>query len=662
MAAMPAVDDTRALPHAPDVTDPNVASVEDLYVTFRRGGRSIQALRGVSLSIRPGEILGLVGESGSGKSVLGLSLLGLLDPRAKIKGTATVRGQDMVHSPPSKRREVRKQSLGAIFQDPMTSLNPTMRIGQQVAEAAGSGAEAERLLGAVGIPDPHARMSSFPHELSGGLRQRVMIAMAIAAGPSLVVADEPTTALDVTVQAQVLRLLRRLRDDVGCSVVMITHDLGVAAQIADRVAVMYAGRLAEVGKTSAVLSDGAHPYTLGLMRSRLSLTSDRHRPLIALAGDVPNPAAPEPGCAFAPRCELSDAACEVSPPEAVDVGDGHRCACLLSKTEVAERTAAIERAVESHAVAGDIRDVEADALVAMQRIIKSFPVGSGWGGKGRLQALRGVNLSIAPGESVAIVGESGSGKSTLLRVAAGLTRSDSGDLVMGADVNPQMVFQDAGASLTPWMTVEELIGERLRGIGRRERAGKVREALAHVGLPAEVAKAKAGQLSGGQRQRVCLARATVVPPAVLLCDEPTSALDVSLAASVINLIGRLRRELGMAVLFVTHDLSVARIVADRIAVMYLGRVVEFGDADQITSNPSHPYTRALIGAVPDVGREPVALKGEPASPLKPPSGCAFHPRCPKKVDVCDDVDLDVKLVAVEGNQLHQAACVNLQDS
>ena len=305
-------------------------------------------------------------------------------------------------------------------------------------------------------------------------------------------------------------------------------------------------------------------------------------------------------------------------------------------------------------------------VVGLQKIVKTFPVGSGWGKKSRLQALRGVDLSIAPGESVAIVGESGSGKSTLLRVAAKLTRHDSGDLLIDAKELPQMVFQDAGASLTPWMTVEELIGERLRGISRGERRAKVSAALAQVGLPAEVAKAKSGQLSGGQRQRVCLARATVVPPSVLLCDEPTSALDVSLAASVINLIGRLRRELDMSVLFVTHDLSVARIVADRIAVMYLGRIVEIGDADQITGNPAHPYTRALISAVPDVGREPFALKGEPASPMRPPNGCSFQPRCPKSLPVCSDVDLDVRLVPVNGGDghtdPHKAACVNLQDA
>ena len=660
-ATTPEIDGAPMLAKAPAI-EGNVAAIEDLHVTFRRGGKAIQALRGVSLAIRPGEILGLVGESGSGKSVLGLSLLGLLDARAQVSGSVTVQGQDMVHSPLSQRREVRRKSLGAVFQDPMTSLNPTMRVGQQVAEAAGSGAEAERLLGAVGIPDPHSRMSAFPHELSGGLRQRVMIAMAIAGGPALVVADEPTTALDVTVQAQVLKLLRSLRDDVGCSVIMITHDLGVAAQVADRVAVMYAGRLAEVGDTAVVLADAAHPYTLGLMRSRLSLGSDRTRPLIALAGDVPSPAAPEPGCAFAPRCELAEAQCELTPPDAVEISAGHRSACLLPKQEVTSRTAAIVRALEVQTLPAAKPEVAPEPVVGLDRIVKSFPIGGGWGAKSKLQALRGVNLSVAPGEAVAIVGESGSGKSTLLRVAAGLTHHESGELLIDSAEPPQMVFQDAGASLTPWMTVEELIGERLRGISRKERSKKVAEALAHVGLPAEVAKAKAGQLSGGQRQRVCLARATVVPPRVLLCDEPTSALDVSLAASVINLIGRLRRELNMSVLFVTHDLSVARIVADRIAVMYLGRIVEIGDAEQITKNPAHPYTRALISAVPDVGREPVALKGEPASPLKPPTGCAFHPRCPKSVPVCPDVDLDVKLVAVGGNVLHQAACVNLQDA
>jgi peptide/nickel transport system ATP-binding protein len=652
-------DASRTAPESPAAAGDAVATVEDLHVTFQRNGRAIRALRGVSLDIRAGEILGLVGESGSGKSVLGLSLLGLHSDRTGIAGRVLVRGKDMVTSPPAQRRAVRRQHLGAVFQDPMTSLNPTMRVGRQVAEAAGSAAEAERLLAAVGIPDPHTRMSSYPHELSGGLRQRVMIAMAVAGRPALVVADEPTTALDVTVQAQVLRLLRSLRDELGCSVLMITHDLGVAAQVADRVAVMYAGRLAEVGDSQAVLADAAHPYTLGLMRSRLSLVSDRNRPLVALAGEVPSPAAPSAGCAFAPRCELVHDECELAPPELVEVGPTHRSACLLGKDEVASSTEAVERTITEYATQAVGSPAEgAAAMLTLQRVVKSFPVGAGWRRTTRLQAVRGVNLTVGRGEAVALVGESGSGKSTLLRLAAGLERHDSGEIVIDGPTRPQMVFQDAGASLTPWMSVQELIAERLKGMSRRERADAVVKALAQVGLPAEVAKARAGQLSGGQRQRVCLARATVVPPSVLLCDEPTSALDVSLAASVINLIGRLRRELDMSVLFVTHDLSVARIVADRIAVMYLGRIVEIGDAEQITSDPVHPYTKALISAVPDIGREPPALRGEPASPLKPPTGCAFHPRCSQTIAGCDDVDLDVRLLAVGANQFHQAACIN----
>jgi peptide/nickel transport system ATP-binding protein len=650
---------TTTLRAVPDVSHAAIAAVDDLHVTFNRAGRDIHALRGVSLDVGPGEILGLVGESGSGKSVLGLSMLGLLDKRARITGGVSVRGHDMVTGPQAERRQVRRLHLGAVFQDPMSSLNPTMRVGKQVAEAAGSGVEAERLLAAVGIPEPHTRMQAFPHELSGGLRQRVMIAMAVAGNPSLVIADEPTTALDVTVQAQVLALLRSLRDEVGCSVLMITHDLGVAAQVADRIAVMYAGRLAEVGETRTVLGDAAHPYTLGLMRSRLSLATDRRKPLVALAGDVPSPAAPRPGCAFSPRCELAVADCETRPPAPVEIAPRHSSACILDRADVSTRTAAILG--ESAVVPTEALSQHAErALLAMRGITKSFAVGLGLRHSARLHALRGVGLTVRAGESVALVGESGSGKSTLLRIVAGLESCDSGELALDSPIRPQMVFQDSGASLTPWMTVEELIGERVRSLGRKQRAEKVVEALSLVGLPAEVAKAKAAQLSGGQRQRVCLARATVVPPPILLCDEPTSALDVSLAASVLNLIARLRRELGMSVLFVTHDLSVARIVADRIAVIYLGRIVEIGPADQLIAEAVHPYTKALLSAVPDLDREPLRLDGEPASPMRPPTGCAFHPRCPQRTEYCDQDELDVRLTAFRHSELHQVACINPQ--
>jgi peptide/nickel transport system ATP-binding protein len=574
----------------------HVARVEGLRVTFHRAGRDIQALRGVTLDVRAGEILGLVGESGSGKSVLGLALLGLLpaDPAPRTAGRVTVRGEDVLNGSAELRRAVRRRHLGAVFQDPMTSLNPTMRVGRQVVEAAGSADEAVSLLQAVGVPDAERRMGSYPHELSGGLRQRVMIAMAVAGDPALVVADEPTTALDVLVQAQVLALLRSLRDERGCSFLLITHDLGVAAQVADRVAVLYAGRLAEVGPRETVLRRAAHPYTAALMGSRLSLSADRRRPLVTLPGEVPDPAAPPPGCAFQPRCRLAVERCVTAPPEPATVGREHLSACVLPALEVMGGTL---QEAGPRAGAGPGEERETGRVAArVHGVAKTFRLG-----RGTIAALRDVELQVGEGESVAVVGESGSGKSTLLRIVAGLERAERGSIELGPGARPQMVFQDAGASLTPWLTVGELIGERLRGerlpaAGRRRR---VAEALAQVGLSAEVAAARAGQLSGGQRQRVALARAIVIPPEVLLCDEPTSALDVSLAAVVLNLITRLRSELGMAVLFVTHDLSVARVVADRIAVMYLGRIVEVGAADDVVARPRHPYTQALVRAVPD---------------------------------------------------------------
>ncbi|WP_433280517.1 dipeptide ABC transporter ATP-binding protein [Pseudonocardia xinjiangensis] len=630
-----------------------VAEIMNLHVGFTRNGRDIEAVRGVDLEIRAGEVLGLVGESGSGKSVLSLALLGLLPDtsRPRTSGAVRVAGTDMLTASPQVRRQVRRDALGAVFQDPMTSLNPTMKIGRQVAEAAGSGAEALRLLRAVGIPEPERRLDSFPHQLSGGLRQRVMIAMAVAGDPALVVADEPTTALDVTVQAQVLALLRRLRDDVGCSVLLITHDLGVAAQIADRVAVMYAGRIAEVGPTGTVLRAPMHPYTAGLMRSRLSLSTERGRPVETLEGGPPDPSAPLPGCAYAPRCPLvmDECAAVLPGPEPVTGRPGHLRACLADTSRVIALADPRRPDDPFLAQVAPGRPAPGVPAARVSGVEKTFRIRAGRGRRARLAALRRVTLDVHAGECVAIVGESGSGKSTLLRVLAGLETHERGDMVLGGSARPQMVFQDAGASLTPWLTVGALLDERLRterlpGGGRLQKAERRRRAAAaleRVGLPAEAHTARAGELSGGQRQRVALARAVVVPPDVLLCDEPTSALDVSLAATVLNLVQSLRHELGMAVVFVTHDLSVARVVADRIAVMYLGRIVELGDAEELIRVPKHPYTKALLAAVPDFGVAPPQLGGEPASPLSPPTGCAFHPRCPLAVPDCADPQLDV---------------------
>ncbi len=666
---MTAVGTTRSSPEAgpdvgvgpataPAVAGPPVASVRDLRVTFQRGGSPVRAVRGVSFDVQPGEVVGLVGESGSGKSVLGLSLLGLLPgrPRPELSGSATVCGVDMVTASPEEQRQVRRNHLGAIFQDPMTSLNPTMTIGRQVAEAVHDDEDPLELLEAVGIPEARRRLTAYPHELSGGLRQRVMIALAVAGRPELVIADEPTTALDVSVQAQILALLRRLCDERGLSILFVTHDLGVAAQLADRIAVFYGGRLTELGTAADVLGAPSHPYTVGLLRSRLTLRSDRSHPLATLPGEPPDPRNHPPGCPFGPRCSLRTEACDEAPPElAAAITHAGSAACLRAgETPPEPAEARVPWPPASHTLAG-YGTLTRPAL-HLSGVEKHFTVREGFNKKRRLQALRGVDLEIAPGESVALVGESGSGKSTLLRVVAGLTGPDAGTVSVGEGTPPQMVFQDAGSSMTPWIDVADLVGERLRGqsLSKPEMRIRTAEALATVGLPEEAGGAKAAQLSGGQRQRAALARAIVRPPALLLCDEPTSALDVSLAATVLNLLGRLGRELGMAKLFVTHDLAAARVVADRIAVMYLGRIVEVGPAEELTQDPRHPYTRALLRAVPVAGAVHVPLEGDPASPLDPPSGCAFHPRCPEAVDACRSTEP----VMVSIGEHRQVACVH----
>ncbi|WP_179470727.1 dipeptide ABC transporter ATP-binding protein [Mycolicibacterium vinylchloridicum] len=652
---MTTVDDvTAAVP--PDLPVAPRARVSDLSVTFTRRGVAVNALRGVSMDIHAGEILAVVGESGSGKSVMGLALLGLLaaDPMPTITGRAEVCGVDMVSASEAQRRQVRKHHLGAVFQDPMTSLNPTMRVGQQVVEVAGSKKEALHLLDLVGVPDPGRRMKAFPHELSGGLRQRVMIAMAVAGKPDLVIADEPTTALDVTVQAQVLGLIRDLCDELGTSFILVTHDIGVASQVCDRIAVMYGGRLAEAGRMDSVLRSPSHPYTVGLLNARLDLDLPVGREIPALPGEPPDPRAHPAGCAFSPRCPAAAADClaAVPVPGPAPTHDGVVACVVPDATTV---TRAFTEPVPFRPMAEVDQTLPA---VRLNGVTKQFDVRRGLFGKDTLHALRNVTLDIAAGESVAVVGESGSGKSTLLRVVAGLMQPETGN-VEHFGGQPQMVFQDAGASLTPWLTVGEIVGERLIGTMRRsQRRQKVDEALRQVGLAPDVAGIKAGLLSGGQRQRVAFARAVIVPPKLLLCDEPTSALDASLAASVLNLLQDLRRELGMAVMFVTHDLAAARFISDRTAVMYLGQIVELGPTSDVIKAPKHPYTQALLAAIPSPGIAPVRLPGEPASPLAVPSGCSFHPRCPQAIDRCHNES--PVLYSVDHASPRLAACLLTQ--
>ncbi|MFI2753620.1 dipeptide ABC transporter ATP-binding protein [Cellulomonas sp. P22] len=642
-----------------------VARLRGLDVSLERNGVRSQILHGVDLEIGRGEIVGIVGESGSGKSVMSMAMLGLLpdSSRPRIDGSLEVAGLDLRTASTQQLRAARRNRLGVVFQDPMTSLNPTMHVGTQVAEKAGSAAEAIRLMRAVGIPQPERRYRSYPHELSGGLRQRVMIAMAVAGDPALVVADEPTTALDVTVQAQVLTLLAGMRDELGCSIVLITHDLGVAAQIADRIAVMYRGRIVETGTTRQVLESPRHPYTLGLLGSRLSLDSDRTRPLWALPTETAG--AVTTGCPFASRCRFVVDACHADVPalrtaSSPDDAEGtHLAACLRAD----ELDAGATR-VELDPLPPLPTPQRAAPLVQAADLECEFQVRDERGRRARLSALRGVTLDLQPGESVAIVGESGSGKSTLLRVAGQLEKRYTGALRGPRGTDVQMVFQDAGSSLTPWMTIREVLHERLpRSTPKATKEEQSLAILDRVGLPASVLDARPGELSGGQRQRVALARATIVPPKVLLCDEPTSALDVSVAANVLNLINELRRDLGIAVMFVTHDLAVARIIGDRIAVMYLGRIVEVGRAEDVIATPKHPYTRNLVAAVPQPGRTVEPLGGEPASALDPPTGCAFHPRCPVALPECSSTVVGIQLAAVGDRPTsdvtlrHEVACV-----
>ncbi len=583
-----------------------VAQVSGLTITLSRRGTATQVIRGLDLQIAPGEILGLVGESGSGKSVLGLALLGLLPTRSQpmIAGSIQVADTDMVRGSAAAIRAVLRHHLGVIFQDPMTSLNPTMRVGAQISEVHGDEAEAIRLLSEVGVSDPELRVRVFPHELSGGLRQRVMAAIAVSGKPSLIIADEPTTALDVTVQAQLLDMLRDLRDELGCSVLFITHDLAVAAQIADRIAVLYAGRLAEIGPARDVLTRPTHPYTVGLLKSRLTLATARAEVLPTMRPEAAGVALRLGGCPYHTRCPLVLDVCRaevpeltVAPLENADAAP-HLRACWRDLADVRGLAAHHEPPVAQSPALARAADQPAVEVTGLE---VTFRPKSGARRAAPVLALKGVDLTVEPGEAVSIVGESGSGKSTLLRVIAGILAPTAGTVRVG-EAGAQMVFQDAGSSLTPWLTVGELLRERLRPLklGRAVTTTRIDNTLDRIGLPPEVARVRPPELSGGQRQRVALARATIIAPAVLLCDEPTSALDASLAATVLNLIRELRAELRMTVLFVTHDLAVARLMGDRIVVMTRGTIVETGAMAEVIAAPGHPYTRTLLAAVPEL--------------------------------------------------------------
>ena len=581
------------------MTEP-VLSLRGLTVTLHRDGRGSRVLDGVDLDVAPGEVVAIVGESGSGKSTLGLAVQGLLSAEAEpiVGGAIRLMGEELADTTAERMRAVRRTRVRAVFQDPMGALDPTMTIRRQMAEAVGDPSELAGWLARCGLAEPKRMLDSYPHTISGGQRQRVLIAMAMAARPALLIADEPTTALDVTVQAQILDLIRDLCRERGTAVLFITHDLGVAASLADRIVVLYGGRVVEDGPSTALLAQPGHPYASGLVAARFALDADRSRPLPTLPGEPPGSPVILEHCGFANRCPIAAGICRTArPPLAATPAHAGVAACF--------RTGEAARSLDGLAA----REAwPAPAAVApgfaleLAEVVKSFaaPRSSLFGRRRRHRVLDGVNLRIARGESVALVGESGSGKSTILRIAAGLIPPDGGDVARADRGQPQIIFQDAVASLTPWLKVGDQIGERLRPLKLTgaERRRRVAEALDLVGLPPAIADALPSELSGGQCQRVAIARAVIVPPSLLLCDEPISAMDVSLAAQALNLIGALRRRLGVAMLFVTHDLAAARIVADRIVVLKDGRIVEDGDADAVTHAPRADYTRRLLAAMP----------------------------------------------------------------
>ena len=645
---------------------PPLLEITDLNVQFVTSHGTVRAVEDVSYAVRPGEMVAIVGESGSGKSVSALAIMRLLpEGTARItKGSVRFDGRELLTLSDEQMRRIRGREIAMIFQEPMTSLNPVLKIGLQIMEpltihlqmdASAAHARAIELLTLVGITDPESRLNQYPHQLSGGMRQRVMIAIGLACNPKLLIADEPTTALDVTIQAQILELMKDLSKRLGVSVIIITHNLGIVARYADRVNVMYAARIVESGTAERVFSRPLHPYARGLLTAVPRLDRGRSAKLATIDGAPPNLLAPPSGCRFRPRCRFAIDKCLEVPPLA-PAESGHLVAChRVAEIEAIDPTAA--RGDSSAKVAHEDRDDKA-AILSIKNARKFFPVRAGFLQRSRLvRAVNDVSLDIKRGETLGLVGESGCGKSTLGRLVlrldeptggaicfegidlAGLNRGD----MIAVRKKMQVIFQDPYSSLNPRMTVGQIVAEPMRVHGilpKPQIEPRVAELLQLVGLFPYMALRYPHELSGGQRQRVGIARALAVNPDVIVCDEAVSALDVSIQGQVINLLEDLQQKLGLTYLFIAHDLAVVRHISSKVAVMYLGRIVEYAAADELFANPKHPYTKALLAAAPipdpaiERARPRSIIKGELPSPLNPPPGCVFNPRCPLMTAEC----------------------------
>jgi peptide/nickel transport system ATP-binding protein len=630
--------------------------LEDLEVVYRVRGVDRKVLRGVSLTIGEGESYGLVGESGCGKTTAAFAIMRALPRNGRVvSGSIRVNDQDLLGMGQGGVRKLRATTLSMVYQNPAAALNPTIRVGAQVAEVfelmgfdkKDALERARHILAKVQISDPVRVMRRYPHQLSGGMQQRVVIAMALAKDPTLLILDEPTTGLDATVEAEVLDLIAALRQEFGTSVLFISHNLAVIAKMCEQVGVLYAGRVVEEGPADQVFRDPRHPYTVGLLRCipRGGVRKDE-TPLDTIPGFLPRMGAEIQGCVFAPRCGLVQEICRQEEPRLYPIGDGRTSRCHFH-----EQAHLVPRTSPAQLVAH--RQGNGNSILTLENAGKTYRQDGQ-----DVHALSDITLAIRPGEILGLVGESGSGKTTLARVLLGLTSPDAGSQLEleGTPLAPrvqrrseeqvravQVVFQNPDSALNRRFSVRRIIGRalfKLRGLRGKQRDERARELASSVRFDESLLAVRPSQLSGGLKQRVAIARAFAGDPKVVLCDEPTSALDVSVQAAILNLLAELQSEQGVTYLFISHDLGVVRYISDRIAVLYLGRLMELGDAETVFNPPHHPYTEALLSAVPTLGgdeRPRIRLEGEVPSAAEPPSGCVFHTRCPRYLGpICEE--------------------------
>lgn len=638
------------------VAAPDALAIEGLEVDYRVRGRLRRVLRGLDLRVGRGASYGLVGESGCGKSTAAFAAVGYL-PRNGIisSGRVIVDGRDLMHLNPLELQKLRANSVSMVYQDPGRALNPAMKIGRQLAEVfefngVGAGERYDRsvaMLKSVRIADPLKVMQRYAHQLSGGMQQRVCIAMALANNPALLILDEPTTGLDVTVEAEVLDLIQQLRQDFQTSILFISHNLAVVSKVCDRVGVLYGGTLVEESSAADLFNNPRHPYTVGLLRclpERGRRKSDG--PLETIRGSLPSPGAIIKGCVFTERCALADPTCHEAAPPFFDLGSGHLSRCFHHDQPVPREAAVVAAGSPTN------RHCMQPAL-AVANLSKTFNPK----GLHPLPVLRQIELAVAPGETLGLVGESGSGKTTLARLILGILEPDEGTTIAlgGKPLAPrlagrsmddvkalQIIFQNPDSALNRAHSIRRVIGRAIQRLSTTPAAavpGKLRALMQAVRVADRYLSARPRQLSGGMKQRIAIARAFAGDPRIVVCDEPTSALDVSVQAAILNLLVDLQTRRQVSYIFISHDLGVVRYLSDRIAVLYLGRLMEVGPADQVFAGPHHPYTEALLSAIPSIddrGAQRIRLSGEVPSALNPPSGCVFHTRCPRKIGaICD---------------------------